>query len=211
MPVIKTNGKLLYFAHVPKCGGASVDEYLIARFGSHNIGFLDSRFSSAAHKKSWNRTSPQHIAWTHRQKIMPDNIFDHQFALVRHPMNRIISMFKFNHRRLRGENFHSWLLSIERLMKDDPYYLDNHARRAIEIVPPGAKIFKLEDGLGLIPEWLDRMVGGKDPNGLKIGHTNKSPTNVNEISITDGDVSIVYDIYRKDYDHFGYERNNFNV
>lgn len=211
MPVIKTNGKLLYFAHVPKCGGASVDEYLIARFGSHNIGFLDSKFSNAQYKNSWNRTSPQHIAWVHRQKIMPDEIFDHQFALVRHPMNRIISMFKFNYRRLKGETFHSWLVSMERLMKDDPYYLDNHVRRAIEIVPPGAKIFKLEDGLTLIPEWLDRMVGIKDPNGLTIGHVNKSPTNVGEMSITDGDVSIVYDIYRKDYDHFGYERNNFNV
>jgi hypothetical protein len=211
MPIIKTHSKLIYFAHVPKCGGASVDEYLIKRFGSQNIGFLDSRFSNADHVNGWNKTSPQHITYVHRQQIMPDAIFDHQFAVVRHPMNRVISMFKFNGRRLRGQTFTSWLLGLERLRKENPYYLDNHPRPSIEIVPPGAKVFKLEDGLDAILPWVDKILGSLDPNNLKIAHVNKSPQQAPDVVFNDGDVEMVYELYKKDYRHFGYKRDDYNV
>lgn len=207
MPVVRAKDKLFYFAHVPKCGGSSVDEYLLSRFGKENVGFLDSRFSAAQHVKSWNKTSPQHITYTHRQRIMPDTIFDFQFAVVRHPLRRMISMFHFNHRRLRGLNFQSWMQKLKKEQETNPYYLDNHPRLMLEIIPPQSKIFKLEDGLNDIPKWLDEQLGEKSVHNLNIGHANQGPKN--DMTITDGDVEIVYNMYRKDYNHFGYERNVF--
>ena len=211
MPLVKTNGKLLYFAHVPKCGGASVDEYLIARFGKDNFGFLDSRFKSGG--SSWYKSSPQHITWHDLLQFMPEKIFDHKFAVVRHPMNRVISMYKFNRKKLLGQDFSTWLRTLVLSSQQDRYYLDNHIRRAVDIIPSNSTIFKLENGLDNITEWLDQITETGARHDLKIGHSNKSPESatIPDIEITDYDVDLVYNLYQKDYEYFNYTKDDFDV
>ena len=68
MPIIKVNGVLLYFSHIPKCGGSSV-ENLLAQF-SDSIVFLDRKFLT--HKNTWNTSSPQHIDGLSLNRLFKD-------------------------------------------------------------------------------------------------------------------------------------------
>ncbi len=59
MPIIRADSKLIFFAHVPKCGGSAVQTYLNNRFGP--LAFEDRRFLSVPERKRWSKTSPQHV------------------------------------------------------------------------------------------------------------------------------------------------------
>jgi hypothetical protein len=41
--MIRTGRGLYYFAHVPKCAGTAVEDYLGRRFGGRNLALLDPR------------------------------------------------------------------------------------------------------------------------------------------------------------------------
>ena len=59
MPFFRIDRELHYFAHVPKCAGASVEVYLRKRFGK--IAFANSQFYNVPEAQRWTKSSPQHI------------------------------------------------------------------------------------------------------------------------------------------------------
>ena len=93
MPLVRCNAKLLYFAHIPKCGGSSVEDYLRDRFKA--VGFYDPNMHQTPPARRWSRTSPQHVDWTSLQRLLPAELLDEVFAVVRHPVSRIVSGYHF--------------------------------------------------------------------------------------------------------------------
>ena len=71
MPIIKVNGILLYFSHIPKCGGTSVENFLAQL--SESVVFLDRTFVNNANK--WNTSSPQHIDGISLNRLFKDKSF----------------------------------------------------------------------------------------------------------------------------------------
>ena len=51
MPIFRHDGALYFFAHVPKCGGQSVEDYLSRRFGP--LAFLNNDYY--ARPIAWRR------------------------------------------------------------------------------------------------------------------------------------------------------------
>ena len=96
MPIIRIEGKLVYFAHVPKCAGTSVEEYAIARFGP--IALQDRRFFQRDPESRWTRTSAQHVTATEFERLIPRDYIADAFTVVRHPVARLVSAFKFAQR-----------------------------------------------------------------------------------------------------------------
>ncbi len=92
MPVFKIGGKLCYFAHIPKCGGSSVAAYLKERVGPVGC-FAPLKWHDGAER--WSRPSPQHIDWASLQHLLPEAMLDAVFAVVRHPVARIVSAYHF--------------------------------------------------------------------------------------------------------------------
>lgn len=86
MPVVRYKDKICHFAHIPKCGGSSVEFYL-KRSGAH-VAFLDNSFVSSA--KLWNISSPQHVDGNSLSRLFPSSFFDFSFAVVRNPYTRFI-------------------------------------------------------------------------------------------------------------------------
>ena len=58
MPFFRLRQQLIYFAHVPKCAGTSVEAYLQRRFGA--LAFRD-QFHYRDPGPRWTVTSPQHV------------------------------------------------------------------------------------------------------------------------------------------------------
>lgn len=160
MPIVRVKNKVLYFAHVPRCAGSAIENYLRKRFGP--IAFLDRRFLSVPQEERWSATSPQHITRDAMERLFPEGFFDASFAVVRDPADRLRSVF-LRQRDIEqilpaDTDFNTWLSTLPLSGFD----LDNHTRPMLDFIPKGCQIFRLEDGLDNVVKWLDDLVGDTD-------------------------------------------------
>lgn len=208
MPFFKVGSSLVYYAHVPKCGGTSLSKYLEDRFGPIGL-YNDTLHSEGLRGKAWCRTSPQHISADQLESIIPISLFDTIFSVVRHPVSRIISVYYFQkevERRIpENVNFSEWLSSL----KDDlqPNTYDNHVLPMSQIVPSGANIFHIENGLDPLVGWFDQVSGSKNgPNRIERRNVRKSNRDENskKITPTSNDLELIFEIYGEDFSRFGY-------
>ncbi|MEL6377755.1 MAG: sulfotransferase family 2 domain-containing protein [Pseudomonadota bacterium] len=117
-------------------------------------------------------------------------------------------------------SFDDWVSLYARKGTRNAHYFDNHTRPMTEIVPEGATIFKLEEGTKAVVDWLDKLAG--DTGGArelpKSNETEKvilqpgkswkrKIKRLIETKVPNLDERYcqkIYDIYRIDYDRFGY-------
>ncbi|XGA79222.1 sulfotransferase family 2 domain-containing protein [Halomonas sp. CH40] len=90
MPIFLKEGELFYFSYIPKCGGMSIENMLkkhanIALRSPYLHGVTQQKFPC----------SPQHFHLDIVDKIFPMSNFSYKFAVVRHPLHRFISEYKF--------------------------------------------------------------------------------------------------------------------
>ncbi len=213
MPLFRTsNARLLYFAHVPKCAGTTVERYLEARFGAP--AFLDRTFNAADHVDRWSATSPQHMPEAVRARYLPDSFLDEIFATVRHPATRLRSVFLFQ-REIEEKipadrSFEHWLDGLEVTRERTPDAFDGHLRPMSDYVPANARIFRVEEGLDILVAWIDRISGTTAPEtkmrrvndlGDRL-RFNKKP--VPEVALSAEVLAQVAALYAADYARFDY-------
>lgn len=213
MPISLVNGQILYFAHIPKCAGSSVEAYLHGRFG--RLGMLDRAHYD--HPRRWTRSSPQHALWKDMERLLPLDFMAASFAVVRHPVERLKSVFAWQREWQESipsdTSFAEFLDIIE---KNRPYAkrrypLDNHASPMTMFVPPECSIFRLEDGLHAVVEWLDSFCGNTD-GAREIGVSNRTAAQlerrgktVPNVILTQEDVLRIEQLYADDFKRFGYD------
>lgn len=208
MPIFRGAGKLFYFAHVPKCGGSSVELYLKERFGA--IGLVDHRYLSVPEDRRWSRTSPQHVDWESLTRFFPETMFDGVFTVVRHPVARIVSDYVFQidveKTIAPGTSFADWLRAAFAEYGSDPFLVDNHIRPQVDFAPDGCVVFHLEHGLDAIIPYIDLLVG--DESGPRfVGHTNQRRPDKGEartVAPSSEDLALIRAFYAADFDRFGY-------
>lgn len=161
MPIFRVNGHNIYFAHVPKCGGTTL-EYNLIRLGL-SVSFLDVEYYNPSRDR-WSVTSPQHISRRYFERYFRDDFFDYSFTVLRDPVERFVSAFNFK----RGSigwfvSFDRFLLSLERAVKQSgriPQGLhDNHFLPSTDLVPDGTEVFYLSDGLPHVFRSLQARIG----------------------------------------------------
>ncbi|MEL6647475.1 MAG: sulfotransferase family 2 domain-containing protein [Pseudomonadota bacterium] len=209
MPLFKINSDLHFFAHVPKCAGASVEVYLRKRFGE--IAFQNSRYLSLTEEQRWTRSSPQHVDVASLELLIPRKWLASSFAVVRHPVSRLRSAFDFQRVGEKSipedTDINDWLANWAKTRAAQPFQFDNHARPAHDLIPKGATVFRLEDGIDGIVAHLDRLEGQKrGPRALP--HENKSRGGSDyaaaQSPLTDASMALIQEIYKVDFDRFGY-------
>ena len=209
MPLCRAHDTWLYFAHVPKCAGTAVERYLETRFGL--LGMRDPGFGLRAPAEAWSLTPPQHMPEAVRRELLPDALFDGMFATVRHPVMRLRSAFVFQRdvEQALPANmpFHRWINTLPRSLALGPYTLHGHLRPMVEYVPDAATIFRVEDGLDAVVQWLDTITGHND------GPRTVAPSNVTSdrvktpapaVQLTPALLDQIAELYAADYDRFGY-------
>lgn len=207
MPMFRAGPRLVYYAHVPKCGGSAVEEYLAERFGA--IGLFDKKYLSIPEAERWSKTSPQHIDATSLSRLIPPEMFDAIFTIVRHPVARLVSAYHFQLELERtipeDMSFTAWLGEIE--TGNDPFAYDNHMRPMAEIVPEGADVFYLEHGLDALVPWFDALTGNAD-GPRAIAHINKRGEYAGgggeRVRPGADDLATIARLYAEDFARFGY-------
>ena len=211
MPCVRANGKLLFFAHVPKTGGSSVEDYLAARFGPLSMldrGWFGYRYGGGGARSAGLLTSPQHLTAADAGRLFQTPP-DWSFAVVRDPVARIVSEYRYMAARgrrpwrwLAKAGFSPWLHTVLRAARHDPTIFDNHLRPQSDIVPAEAEVFRLEDGLDALIARIDAVTGTTAP-GLAMGHALKSGP-ADRPDPAPADLAAIGQAYASDYARFGY-------
>lgn len=205
MPFFKAGSKLVYYAHVPKCGGSAVEHFIHGRAG--DMAFVDQKYMSVDEEMRWSKTSPQHINVEALNRLIPPGFFDAAFTIVRHPVARVVSAYHFQleqeARISRHVSFSDWLEDLELAHEENPYAYDNHLRPMDDIVPAGAHVFYLEHGLDALVPWFDTLLGNSAAPRA-IHRINARSGSAQKVEPSPSDLTRIETIYRADFERFGY-------
>lgn len=213
MPLVYVAGQLVQFAHVPRCAGSAVEDYLAARFGP--IGFLDRSYLLIPPAERWSISSPQHLPAEAFDRLIPSSWIAHCFAIVRHPEDRLVSVFRFQRDIQRtidpGTIFEDWVARLPEQRENFPYALDNHTRPADDIIPEAATVFRLEDGLEAVVRWLDGIEAAErlpreilPKNGYEFLIAQPSRVPGPPVVVTPAVRRLIAGLYDVDFSRFGY-------
>ncbi|WP_299743953.1 sulfotransferase family 2 domain-containing protein [uncultured Tateyamaria sp.] len=154
MPLVRLDKTLIFFVHIPKTGGASVDRYL-SKVG--NIALWTPG------TMQWSKCSPQHIHAELHTRMIPRGFYQHGFTILRDPVARMISEYRYRAMRRQSDRalpeFDIWAIRMLQRYESNPYVLDNHIRPQSEFVSDGLKLFRYEDGLDPVFDWIDEIGG----------------------------------------------------
>jgi hypothetical protein len=214
MPILKIARKVVYFAHVPKCAGTAIEAYLIQAFGP--LAFHDSRFNSRPSTDRWTLSSPQHVDAATLSTLFPHDFFDASFAVVRSPVTRIVSAFRFQ-RDIEcsvdpDAKFGEWLTQVYGDRQNTPWQFDNHTRPMDEIVPAEARVFRLEDGLDPLVEYLQCLAGAAydlpkaiPPRNILDRRLVFEGKEIRAVTPTASDIALIHKYYAVDFKRFCYD------
>ncbi|WP_282063806.1 sulfotransferase family 2 domain-containing protein [Roseobacter litoralis] len=207
MPIITAGEKKLYFAHVPKVGGTSVVDYLTRRFDGP-LAMNGSGFYNSGSKADMI-IAPAHITARTAAVMLPHDI-DHSFTVVRDPLSRMLSQYRFQAgiSRMSQFGFSTWLRIVLQAARLDPRVYGNHIRPQSDIVPEQAVVFKLENRFTDMIVWLDEITGQPAPE-VGVGHLLKREKAAVTVLRQDAEVIAAY--YRADYERFGYALPDFDT
>lgn len=169
MPLYDVNDKTIFFSHIPKSGGTSVNNAL-SRL-SKTVAYCDEG------NDDWHRVrriSPQHYHYELISEIINFDDVDYCFALVRDPVARLYSEYK--HQQSFSERpfgmptdpgkWYEWARSVTHA---DPSAFDNHLRSQNEFIGKQFDLLVFPGQLGLLCERLGNVAGAK----IEIEHLNQ--------------------------------------
>ncbi|MDU8911550.1 sulfotransferase family 2 domain-containing protein [Aestuariicoccus sp. MJ-SS9] len=172
MPICKAGTRLIYFAHIPKTGGSSVDAYLRTK---GTVSFLTPE------RPDGLAATPQHLHEAVISQLFAPDFFDARFAVLRDPVARLMSEFLWRSEPLKpfqrlarpfrggkarrikvaGEKlsltFDEWVPRVLAARDADPWIADNHLRPQVEFIREGDQLFALENGLDPVFRWIDEV------------------------------------------------------
>jgi hypothetical protein len=177
------------FVHIPKCAGTSIDYTL-----NNNTRYYE-----------WDgEWYLQHQTLSHMD--IPDGYF--KFSVIRHPIERMVSSYKFLSNECDGGTFNQFLTRsggfTDILDPDKKHERDNryhHIMSICDYIGDGSNldmVIKMED---LSDKWEEvcDIIG----HNLHLPHLNKSQNKQYNISM--GDETIIRESYKKDFEYFGYK------
>ena len=215
MTIFKVNSDFIYFSHIPKCAGSSIEDYF-STFPECSILFLDRDFYNSS-LRNWTKSSPQHIPGNVIERLFDNSFFTDYFAIIREPVDRFKSSFNFQK---------YWLKNIEEEI--DPNFFiseilpnnyqkqgwcDNHFQTQISFLIPNRK-YKLflmnQEGIRKAKKYIDQNIFEKDRetyiprnNTAKELYSNK----VEDIELNAKSIEVIKKIYKLDFNLYK-ELNN---
>ncbi len=205
MPLFINQGRTIFFVHVPKTGGSSVEDYLVRRFGPMILADVNKREGV---KGTGLIVASTHLSAVDLREMIPPDCH-YAFAVVRDPLERLMSEYRWQTgaSRMSKFSFSTWLRIMMHCIRIDARAYGNHIRPQSDLVPDDVTVFRMEDGLDRIIAPLDKVAQSTE-SGLQIGHLKKRQTGENSMAVSRQDVALVYSVYAADYARFGYARQD---
>jgi hypothetical protein len=218
MPYFKTNEINIYYIHVPKTGGMSIEKYFYEKFGiekSHKNGYGYNYPNVNFELLFGNKHTLQHIPYLtiieRGRDLFNLDLNNIVFlATVRNPYHRIVSdLFFFV--QYTGININSTKEDVEtsifNYLNDTTWNYDNHRMPQYQLlvdsecnIPKNMVILKMEN----LTEEM-HGIGFSDFNFTE--NTNRTGVKINYMSLlTDRSIELINNYYYEDFERFGYIR-----
>lgn len=201
MPIFSFGDKTVFFHHIPKTGGTSIEK-AIEMSGGKISGWSNQLHEA---KREGFPCSPQHWHDFIIKEVFPE--FEFKFAVTRHPVSRIISEYKHRARwAIQNERiplpFGEWINLVFDKYSENPYFYDNHIRPQVQFVDDKVDIFRQEDGLDKPVEFACDILGIKRPDSIPFSNKGADV----KVDLTREDLEMIYSFYHEDFALFGYEK-----
>lgn len=194
MPLFIINDKVVFFTHIPKTGGSSVEAAI------RSLGARQALLKSSS--GGFMKCTPQHIHAEIIEVMFTENFFDLNFTVCRNPVDRLVSEYKMRmSNREKKIPFEKFIDNAFARYEQNPFFHDNHIRPQHQFLTRNTKVFKFEDGLKPALDTLCETVGV--PPISDIPHTRKGASD--PVNIPRRTLDKIKDFYEKDFATFGYE------
>ena len=206
MPVFRKGDLSVLFVHVPKAGGSSV-ERAFADAG-WTTRFRDPRVRAGG-MNDLRRCSPQHWHASMLDTIFQVDRFDLVFMTVREPIARFRSEYAMRNSGSgapSAEAVEQWHHETSRAYARDPFVHDNHLRPQSEFLLPGARVYRLEDGLEpMVAELNAAFDLGLDPKVSRVMDRHaESGFSSSQVPVSERLERWLRATYAEDFLRFGY-------
>jgi len=199
--------RTILFIHVPKTGGTAIETFFRA---VGFAGFFDP--PSYMPVRPYLKVPPAHYDYEVLRRLFDlDSLYS--FAVVRHPVNRMISRYKWALEKSTAANSVAKLDFSTFLRQSIAEYRRNENAGAGHLKPQVrfvgekvTKIFKYEAGLDAIVRRVLEDIGFNPQGELKLPLVNASAQRAVEPS--EDDIRLIRDVYAEDFEAFGYDRHS---
>lgn len=195
MPITMINGKHVLFVHIPKTGGSSVERYL----SEHGPLLLKGNAT-----RSGLKCSSQHLHADALSSLNADKGHSWIFTIVRHPVARLVSEYRYQMRKPRWlrkhMSFTTWLSYALIRRAIDPWYRDNHFRPQHEFILPGMEIMRFEDGVDVCLNRIAEKLGTPSPSSV----IHEKTSSALPVTLTMSTLDTIWRSYSRDFSDFGY-------
>ena len=206
----------LCFIHIPKCAGTSIEKAMqIEEHPGYGFG-----------KKRYHNRHPRYVFqlqhFTYKQLhsfgVLPKEKSFYYFTFVRNPYSRLVSDFKWCHRWLRHANIFGHLDSDKRgwsTFEEFVHFVKDHVEEYKDSdflwshFSPQYKF--IEDCpihyIGKVETFAEdiRKISKESGYHMNIHHLNKRQHRPYQEFYTKELQDIVYELYKKDFEEFGYD------
>ena len=196
MPLFTRQDRSVFYIHVPKTGGTSVEQFFLAN--GFQADYLDTGGPKSLN--GYRRCPPQHMHAEQIMAVLRPSRCGYVFATVREPLARIVSEYKM---RARGHadfpRLPAWLDQSLRRYADDPFTFENHLRPQTEFMTPGCEVFRQEDGFGT--RLIERVEAVLQVTIERRQFAHHKPERQTEVTAEDREAirARVRDVYWQDY------------
>jgi hypothetical protein len=195
--------RTLLFIHVPKTGGTAIETFF------RGIGFT-GYFDPPTYMpvRNYLKVPPAHYDYGALKKLFNlDGLYS--FAVVRHPVQRMISEYKWgvekatDAAKLSHMDFGQYLrLRLEQYGRDENLAAGHFKPQVRFVGDKVSKIFKYESGLESIVKHVLRDIGLNHEGMPPLPTVNNSPSRT--VVPSDSDLALIAKVYAEDFDAFGY-------
>jgi len=187
---------------IPKTGGTSVAQFLRHAGFSEHFGIDHKAVRPAM------ICPPQHYDYDLISKFVRFERLGYSFAIVRHPISRIISDYKWATTKtmMKASNFSfdEWVQRCFNEFDRNEYFLANHIKPQHKFVGPKiSRVFKYEDGLNSIMSEIFNHCNFSMIRPIELPTLNK--TTPKEIHMKQETETLIRSFYAKDFEQFGYD------
>lgn len=192
------------FIHVPKTGGTAIETHLR---GIGLAGYFDPPTYMPV--RPYLKVPPAHYDYGYLNRLF-DLTALYSFAVVRHPVKRLISEYKWALEKssrkddLAHMDFSSYIRFMFEEYRRDENMFSGHFKPQIRFVGEKVtKIFKYEAGLDNVVRHVLRDVGLTFNAQMTVPVVNN--TSPRKVVPSQSDMDLIAEFYAEDFEAFGYE------